>query len=202
MEQIPSWEANSSSASQEIPRISWNPKVHYRIHKCPSPVSGLSQINPLHASNSTFFKCILIIYIYQCLWFPSGLLPSGLPTKILYIHLPAFLRATWPDQLSVLNLITRKIFGWDYRPLSSSICILLHSPVFSPLLRPSIFLSTLLSSILSLCSLFIVSDRPCFTPIQNNRQNCSYVCLNFCVFGYQAGGPKILLRKIARIWWR
>jgi hypothetical protein len=31
MEQSPSWEANSSSASQQIARILWHPKVHYLI---------------------------------------------------------------------------------------------------------------------------------------------------------------------------
>ena len=38
MEQSTSWEANWFSASQEIHSILWNPKVLYRIHKCPPPV--------------------------------------------------------------------------------------------------------------------------------------------------------------------
>jgi hypothetical protein len=42
MEQSPFWEANRSSASQEIPHVLWIPKVHYRTHKSPPPVPILS----------------------------------------------------------------------------------------------------------------------------------------------------------------
>ena len=52
MVQSPSWEANWLAASQEIPRISRNPKVHYRTQKRPPPVSILGQPNPVHMLTS------------------------------------------------------------------------------------------------------------------------------------------------------
>ena len=41
MVQSPSWEATWFAVSQEIPRISRNPKVHYHTHKSPAPASIL-----------------------------------------------------------------------------------------------------------------------------------------------------------------
>ena len=46
------WEANWFAVSQEIPCISRNPKVHYRNHKRPPPVSILGQRNPNHIPTS------------------------------------------------------------------------------------------------------------------------------------------------------
>ena len=87
MVQSPSWEANWFAASQEIPRISRNPKVHYRTHKRPAPISILGRHNPVHIPTSYLLEIHPNIIHYLRLGLPSGLFPSGFPTKTLYTPL-------------------------------------------------------------------------------------------------------------------
>ena len=54
---------NRFSVSQKIPSISWNPMFHYRIHKCPSPVPILNQLDPVQALTSSFLKIHLNIIL-------------------------------------------------------------------------------------------------------------------------------------------
>ena len=143
MDQSPSWEVTQFAASQEIPHILWNPKVPYRIHKCLPPVPTLSQLNPIHTSHPTSWRCYLILSSHLCLGLPSGFFHSGLPTKKLYMPLLSPTHTTCPAHVILLDFITHTILGKEYRSLSYSLCSFLHSLVTSSLLDPNILLNTL-----------------------------------------------------------
>ena len=140
MEQSPSSEAKRFSAIQEIPLILWNTKVHYRIHKCPSPVPTLSQLDPVHVSYSTSCRSILISSSHLCLCLPSGL-SLRFPHQNLEYASPLPIRATCPVHHILLDFITLKILFKQYRSLSSSLCSFLHSHLTSSLLGPNILVT-------------------------------------------------------------
>ena len=83
----------------------------------------------------TSWTSILILSSHLCLGLPSGLFPSGFPTKTLYT--PLLSPYTLHALSLILNFITQTIVGEEYRSLSFSLYSFLHSPVTSSLLGPN-----------------------------------------------------------------
>jgi hypothetical protein len=132
--QSPSWAANWFAASQETPGISRNPKVHYRTHKRPPPVSILGQPNPIHIPTFHLLDIRPNIIHRSTPRSPQWSLSLRFPQQQLIHPLSSPIRATCPAHLILLDFITRTILGEVYKSFSSSLCNLLNFPVTSSLL--------------------------------------------------------------------
>jgi hypothetical protein len=138
MEQRPSWQVNGHSATQEVIRLSWDPKFHYHVHKSPPLVPFLSQ----NASGPHFPN--LFPKIHSNIFFlstprSSGYFFSGfLNSLYAYICLISPVHATFPVHIVLLDLITVVIFGGAYKLWSFSSCSLLRPSANSFLLKYSL----------------------------------------------------------------
>ena len=122
---------------------------------------SLSWASPIQTiyPHPTSWRSILILSTHLRLCLPSGLFPSGFPTKTLYTPLSSRIRATCPAHLIVLDFITHTILGEEYKCFSSSLCTLLYSPFTSSFLGPNILLNIMFSNTLSFLSSRKVSDQ-------------------------------------------
>jgi len=99
MVQSPSWEVNWFAASQEIPSILWNPKVHYRTQKCPPPVPILGQATLVHITTYHLQEIHPNIIHPSTPTSPQQSLSLRFPHQDPIRHLSSPIRATCPAHL-------------------------------------------------------------------------------------------------------
>jgi len=98
MEQSTSWEADSYSASWEIPHVLWNLKVHYHVHRSPLLVPILSQMIAVHTYQPCFPKIHSNIFLSvprSSMWY----LPFRFSDKNFVCFLIAPMHAAYPTHL-------------------------------------------------------------------------------------------------------
>jgi hypothetical protein len=184
MEQSP-WKAKRSSASQEISLVSCNLAVNYCMHKRPPHIPILSQIKPSHVSITHFFK---IHFNINLPWTrrSSGLFPSGVPTKCLYVCTCTVFHTCCIPLPSHWSCFYRpNIIWWSVQIINLAFqsfplpCYLVH-------LRPEYLPQhAILEQPQRYVPLLVWETKSCNHI--NDRQNYSSVYLDICIFAEQTG---------------
>ena len=106
-----------SAASQEIPHIFGTRRFLTELTSARH--LSLSWVNSIQSPQPppTSWRFILILSSHLRLGLPSGLFPSGFPTRTLCTPLPSPIRVTCPAHLILLDFTTRTILGKAYRKL-------------------------------------------------------------------------------------
>ena len=107
MERSPSWEAKRFSASQEIPRIVWNPNVYYHVYKWSAGHLSLSWARPIQSMPPSHF---LKIHLNIILPFTPGSSKWSLSLT------------TVANYRTKLPAVVWEIFE-DFRGISKFVCI-------------------------------------------------------------------------------
>ena len=110
-------------------------KVHYRIHNSQPFVPVLSKI--LKSTSYRIHFNLTLLRATPPKYSRTFTLPHQNPASIFLLPI----RATRPAHLILLDLITRIIFGEQYKSCSSSLCSLLQPPVTPSFLIPNRVLS-------------------------------------------------------------
>ena len=79
---------------KKVPKFYGTPKVHYRIHKRPPPVSILRQKNPVHVLSFSFGKIDCVIILPSTLqffpqWVVSFRFPDESPLRVSLLPINA-----------------------------------------------------------------------------------------------------------------
>jgi len=142
-------------------------------HLSLSWASSIQSIPP----HSTSWRSILILYSLLRLGLPSGLFPSGFPTKTLYTPLLSPRRRYMPRPSHYSRFHHPSNIGWAVQ--ITQLLIMQFPPLPCYLVPPRPKYSSQHPILKHPQTTFLPQcQRPSFTPIQNNSQNYSSVYLN------------------------
>jgi hypothetical protein len=110
-----------SKLSRNKPLL-WNPNIHYHIHKSPSLLHIMSNLNPIYTPNSTSLRTFLILHPINAYVVKNFVCISYFP-----------MRTTCPAHCILLDLII-VISGEGNKLCRASLCSFFH---FAATLHPS-----------------------------------------------------------------